>query len=106
MAGSLPGMSEDVERDEASEAGEKKRRRLFWILVVAVFAAVIVAWLAFFGDTIFNINTTASSNLFNNLGNYWKGVKGSFSNAFEQITSTSSETSTDTTTENQATSTQ
>ncbi len=95
-------MSEDVEKDEESEMSEGRRRRLFWILVVSVFAAVVIIWLSFFSDTIFNVNTTTPEMLFKNLGSYWNGAKGGFLNKFEQLTATSTET----TTENQATSTQ
>jgi flagellar basal body-associated protein FliL len=96
-------MSEDVEKDEADE---RKRRRLFWILVVAIFTVVIVVWLSFFSDTVFNINTNATTSLFKDLGSYWNGAKEGFSNLFEQLSSTSTATTTATTTENQATSTQ
>lgn len=96
-------MFDDVEKDnDAPKTGDKNRRRLFWILVMGIFAAVVVIWLSFFSGTIFRVNTSAPISSLQNIGGYWNNMKSSFSKAFNLLTSTT----TATTTEDQATSTQ
>ena len=90
-------MSYDVEDDGDKTAGDySKRKKLFWILVVGIFLTIVVIWLAFFGNTIFSINTDESGSYIQRAGQYWSEIKGNFSKQLEQIMTTpiSNETST------------
>jgi hypothetical protein len=79
----------------------RRRRKIFWILTIGLFIAVVAVWLVFFGGSALEAGSDRfSSSTFEGFRSLWQNAKEQFGSITPQVKDLSGQLLTSTSTQN------